>query len=233
MTRLSRLNVVSQTHYVVLRSVPEISLIPAEDDISALFRIFSQESQDYSVDISGYAVFTDQVHLLLFPRNSAEDLSKFTQQVSRLYGRYFNDAYARSGKIWQSRYESCLLQGANTALRSTVYFEWLPFILGYGEPQFYPWTSYSHHCGLRSDYFMMPSAEYWALGNTPFERQKRYQSLFEEGPDTEFGELVVKSAKRGWPVAEASFLDSLGIAPERRAPQRGRGRPKKQIDRLK
>ena len=73
MTRLTRLSAAAQAHYVVLRSVPEISLIPFDRNIEKLFQIFSDGSRAYSTDISAFAVFTDQIHLLLTPREKSND----------------------------------------------------------------------------------------------------------------------------------------------------------------
>ena len=80
MTRLTRLSAAAQAHYVVLRSVPEISLIPFDKNIEKLFQIFSDGSHAYNTDISAFAVFTDQIHLLLTPREKAEDLSRFVRR---------------------------------------------------------------------------------------------------------------------------------------------------------
>ena len=121
MTRLTRLSAAAQAHYVVLRSVPEISLIPFDKNIEKLFQIFSDGSRAYNTDISAFAVFTDQIHLLLTPREKAEDLSRFVQQLSRLYSHYFNDEFSRNGKIWQGRFESSLLQGKGRLLAATIY----------------------------------------------------------------------------------------------------------------
>lgn len=230
MTRLSRLSIVGQAHYVILRSVPDISLIPFERNIGKLFQIFSTSSRDYSVEVSAYAIFTDQIHLLLTPRVKAEDLSKFVQQLSRLYSHYFNDEFSRDGKIWQGRFESSLLQGEGKILDAVLFMESLPLLYGYGEPQFYPWSSYFHHAGIRSDYFMVPSQEYWNLGNTPFERQKKYKEKFERGANKKFGLYLLRQVKRGWPVADPEFLESIGVSPDRIKPQRGRGRPRKEND---
>lgn len=227
MTRLARFSVASQAHYVVMRCVPDISLIPFDSNIEKLFEIFAAESRKNKVDVSGFAIFTDQIHLILTPRERAEDLSAFVQQLSRLYSRYFNEEFSRTGKIWLGRFESSLLQGKDTVLKAILWMEWLPEYLGYGEPQYYPWTSYFHHSGIRSDYFVMPSPDYWALGNTPFERQKKYKELFAAGPDEKFGRDLLARVKRGWPVAEKEFLESLGVSQERIAPLRKRGRPSK------
>lgn len=227
MTRLARLSVAAQAHYVILRCVPDISLIPFDGNIEKLFEIFTTESRRNQVDISGFAVFTDQIHLVLTPREKAEDLSSFVQQLSRLYSRYFNEEFSRTGKIWQGRFESSLIQGKGVVLKAILWMEWLPESLGYGEPEYYPWTSYYHHSGMRSDYFVVPSSEYWALGNTPFERQKKYKELFSAGPDKAFGKMLLSRVRRGWPLADNEYLESIGIEKGRISPQRKRGRPSK------
>lgn len=229
MTRLTRLSLAEHAHYVILRCVPDISLIPFDSNIEKLFEIFTAESRKNQVDISAFAIFTDQIHLILTPRASAQDLSAFVQQLSRLYSRYFNEEFSRIGKIWQGRFESSVLQGSGVVLKATVWMESLPEFLGYGESQYYPWTSYFHHSGVRSDYFLVPSSEYWRLGNTPFERQKKYKKIFAQGPDENFGRALLTSVKRGWPVADKEFLENLGVNSARIAPLRKRGRPSKKI----
>lgn len=75
MTRLTRLSAAAQAHYVVLRSVPEISLIPFDKNIEKLFQIFSDGSRAYSTDISAFAVFTDQIIAADAARKSGGSLS--------------------------------------------------------------------------------------------------------------------------------------------------------------
>ena len=65
MTRLTRLSAAAQAHYVVLRSVPEISLIPFDKNIEKLFQIFSDGSRAYIRHL-GRAPLQDGPHR--FPR---------------------------------------------------------------------------------------------------------------------------------------------------------------------
>ena len=56
---------------------------------------------------------------------------------------------------------------------------------------------------------------------------KKLQGSFERGPDKVFGERLMSCVKRGWPIADKKFLESIGVEAERMEPQRGRGRPRK------
>lgn len=227
MARLTRLSIVNQAHYVILRAIDEITLIPSEEDIGVLFDIFARISHSQHMDFSAYSLLPNQLHMLLIPRADSEDLSSAVQQISRLYSRHFGDKYSRNGSIWHGRFASAVVQGGSSVLDSIIFMEWLPFSELSVDPKLYPWTSYSHHSGIRSDYFMTPSMDYWSLGNTPFERQRKYKVLFNQGAKMQFGQKLLSSVKRGWPIAEKSLLKESGVATSRISPQRGRGRPKK------
>lgn len=227
MARLPRLSVADQTHYVVMHGTKDVSLIPMEEDVNFMFGVFSKVCRAESVAICAYAILPEEIHMLMVPHGKAENLSKAVQQINRLYSRYFNEAYSRTGTIWQGRFESSLLQGKGKILQATVFMEWLPYLRKALDPQYYPWTSFPHHAGLRSDFFVSPSKEYWELGNTPFERQKKYKEIFANSVSKSFGESLLKSVKRGWPIADEEFLAELNIAEQRIRPQRKRGRPQK------
>ena len=49
------------------------------------------------------------------------------------------------------------------------------------DPSEYAWSSYAHHVGSKSDPVITDHPLYWALGNTPFEREAAYRGLFEHG----------------------------------------------------
>ena len=53
---------------------------------------------------------------------------------------------------------------------------------------------------------------------------KRYLDGFMRYYDCRVSQACVK---RGWPIADKKFLESIGVEAERMEPQRGRGRPRK------
>lgn len=227
MSRLTRLSIVNQAHYAILRAADGITLIPSEEDVGVLFDIFSAVSRSRHLDFSAYCLLPNQLHLLVKPRKNSDDLSIGIQQISRLYSRHFGDKYARSQTIWHGRFASSVVQGDTNVLDAIIFMEWLPFSELAVDPRLYLWTSYSHHSGIRSDYFMAPVEDYWKLGNTPFERQRKFKILFDQGPKTSFGQKLLSSVKRGWPLANEKFLNDSGVSSLRISPQRGRGRPRK------
>lgn len=227
MARLARLSMQGQLHYIRVYGVPEISLMPMLEDLDAMLGLFSKVVTLHNVDLSGYVILPTQIDFLITPRRSAEDVSKFTQTFCRLYSRYFNDSYRRSGSLWHGRFRSCVVQGKERCMNALLYIEWLPELKGYQEAVLYPWSSYSHHAGQRNDYFMSPGKEYWSLGNTPFERQKAYKTLFPNGFSKKVGEELESHVLRGWPWADREFLLENHVDPSRISPTRGRGRPPK------
>lgn len=227
MARLARLSLPGQLHYVRVNGAADISLMPMLEDLDMMLSLFSKAVSLHNVGMTGYVILPTHIDFLITPREAAEDVSKFTQTFCRLYSRYFNDVYSRSGSLWHGRFRSCVVQGKQRCLNALLYIEWLPELKGYQEAYLYPWSSYTHHAGLRNDYFMSPGKEYWSLGNTPFERQKAYKALFPRGFSKKEGEELEKHLLRGWPWAEKDFLLENHVDPMRISPQRGRGRPKK------
>ena len=73
---------------------------------------------------------------------------------------------------------------------------------------------------------MSPHTVYWALGNTPFERELAYRALFESLPPVPDEELTHRLLL-GHPVADAAFLEDLEMRSGRALVPRPVGRPRK------
>jgi putative transposase len=53
-------------------------------------------SDQYNVQVHGWVFMTNQVHLLLTPQTDSV-ITKLVQTLGRLYVRYINNQYQRSG----------------------------------------------------------------------------------------------------------------------------------------
>ncbi|HWJ95238.1 MAG TPA: transposase, partial [Telluria sp.] len=95
------------------------------------------------------------------------------------------------------------------------------------QPGDYPWSSFSHHIGAKPDPVITDHAVYWALGNTPFDREAAYRELMESalaaGEVTALSEAVLK----GWPLGSEKFKSALAKQVRRRVAPAKRGRPAK------
>ena len=102
------------------------------------------------------------------------------QYLGRVYVRYFNQAYQRTGTLWEGRFKSCIVQEEMYFLGCQRYIELNPVRAGMVvEPEDYTWSSYRTNAyGLRSS-IVTPHAVYMELGGTTEERLSGYRSLFE------------------------------------------------------
>ncbi|MCD8339911.1 MAG: transposase [Burkholderiales bacterium] len=212
-------------HYCFLEGKPNRKLFLKPSDLEIAFELFETVSLRFHVDISGYVLLPNQIHLLLTPRRNPEDLSNFMKTFGRLYTGHFSKTYHIAGTVWRSRFSSSVLQKPDVIMPALLYMEYLPQVLNIRDTAHYPWVSYHHHAGLRNDSFMTPCNAYWKLGNTPFERQEAYKALFAKGCSWQFGEELIRLVNRGWPIAQKDFLEEHNVNPNRIAPSGSRGRP--------
>jgi putative transposase len=89
------------------------------------------------------------------------------------------------------------------------------------------WSSAAQHIGLEAGWSVTDAAEYWALGNTPFDRAAAYRNLLEERQSSAFQQMLTSSVDRGWPFGSAPFLAALQRHSPRALAPRPRGRPRK------
>ena len=91
----------------------------------------------------------------------------------------------------------------------------------------FPWSSAAHHLGHRRDPLLTDHPLYWALGNTPFDREAAYRTLLEQGLSPADVAELDRSARQGWPLGSSEFLKELGARTERPLTPRPRGRPRR------
>ena len=149
------------------------------------------------------------------------------QWVGRHYVPYFNYKYQRTGTLWQGRFKTSIIDSERYFMVCSRYIELNPVRAGIAhDPVEYHWSSYQHHIGLRADPLITDHALYWALGNTPFEREASYKSLTEKGLSTIELEQMRNSFK-GWVIGSDQFKAQLEKQSSRRVSPAPKGRPLK------
>ncbi|MCP1120548.1 transposase [Robbsia andropogonis] len=91
-------------------------------------------------------------------------------------------------------------------------------------------SSYPHHAGLAIDPAITDHALYWALGNTPFERHRKYRALAEQPLDPATCAAALNAAHKGWLRGDNAFMQRCERQANRRLTPLKRGRPKKVND---
>jgi putative transposase len=149
------------------------------------------------------------------------------QSVGRRYVAAFNKRHQRSGTLWDGRFRAAPLEADAYLLACMRFIELNPLRLGYvlAGAEDFPWSSAAHHLGRRRDPLVLDHPLYWALGNTPFEREAAWRSWLEQGTTPEEARRLMDSAHKGWPLGGAGFLRRLGEDQARPVAPRPRGRP--------
>jgi putative transposase len=226
MARLPRLVVPHQVHHIILRGHEGVPAFRDADDYLFFLRYLRDAAPRFEVAIHAYGLTPDQVQLLATPREET-GLARMMQWIGRHYVPYFNRKYHRSGTLWQGRYRATVIDAAQYLMLCCRFIEHYPVHIGLAaHPADYPWSSYMHHIGARADGMITDHALYWALGNTPFDREAGYKTLAEHTlSDAEFSALSVALLK-GWALGSPQFKAALEKQGSRRVQPVKRGRPR-------
>ena len=120
-----------------------------------------------------------------------------TQSLGRMYVRYFNYTYQRTGTLWEGRFKSSLVQSEWYLLEVYRYIELNPvranMVVNAGE---YSWSSYQCNGLGKISELLTPHSEYLALGSTRQKRQENYRDLFKTHMETTMLEDIRASASK-------------------------------------
>ena len=225
MARLPRLSLAGYQHHVIQRGNNRQAIFSSAADYRFLLELICQYARDCQVAVHAYVLMSNHFHLLMTPQEG-EGLGRMMQSVGRSYVQYFNRQHKRTGTLWEGRYRSTVLQTERYLLQCMAYIDLNPvraaMVAG---PQDYPWSSFAHYAGQRTDPLVSPHPLYWELGNTPFAREAAYQSLVQAGVDGSAQQALTDATLRGWALGEADFVADLQKRTGRRISKSKAGRP--------
>lgn len=228
MARLPRLTLPGYPHHVIQRGTNRQRVFFKDADRVFFLEVLYQAARQHQVAVHGYVLMDNHFHLIVTPQTE-HSLSKTMQALGRHYVRYFNDAYERSGTLWQGRYQSTVIQSEAYLMACMVYCDLNPVRAGMVmQPQHYPWSSHLHYIGAKTDRLITPHALFWGLGNTPFAREAAYAELVRAGVEASRMRSITDAVVHGWVLGEASFLQGLQKKTQRRVLKGKPGRPSKQ-----
>jgi putative transposase len=226
MARLSRLVIPRQPHLITQISNGLQAAFRTDGDYRAYLGWLREAARSFKVALHAYALLPERVHLLATPSDDT-GLGRMMQWVGRHYVPYFNNAYQRAGGLWQGRYKATVIEPDRFLLPASLFIECLPVQTGLTDkPVDYPWSSCAHHAGMRPDPVITDHPIYWALGNTPFDRELAYRALLDLGLSAQQTAALQQATRSEWPLGSAQFVASLEKQAMRRVAPGKRGRPR-------
>lgn len=226
MARLPRLNPIGIPQHVIQRGNNRQVCFCSEQDFIAYAGWLNQYANDFDVQVHAWVFMTNHVHLLVTPQ-SENGVSKMMQALGRIYVRYFNREYRRSGTLWEGRYKSCLVQSEIYLLQCYRYIELNPVRAGMvKDPADYYWSSYACNGLGKQSSLAVPHPEYLALGRYPKQRCERYRALFQHHLDAPVVEQIRKSVHKGLALGSDRFKREIEEQFARRVTETPLGRPR-------
>jgi putative transposase len=178
MPRRARVYLPDVPAHVVQRGNNRDACFFCEEDFLYYKQVLGEGIKRYGVDLHAYCLMTNHVHLLMTPKEK-DSISRVLQHVGRLYVRYINQRYKRSGTLWEGRHKSSLVDSEPYLLKCYRYIELNPVVANMVEkPEEYPWSSYSFNGLGKADALIVPHILYSSMSNKSVLRCHLYRELF-------------------------------------------------------
>lgn len=215
MARLPRLVLAGHRHLVLLRALDGVAPFADEFDRQGFIDALREAAAAERVQVHAFGLHEHEARLLLTP-TAAPGLSRCVQAIGRRYVSAYNRRHGRSGTLWSGRFGCALVEPGGPVLDAMVWVE-AGAVAG----------SAPHHLGERRDMSLGEPAEYWALGNTPFERELAWRERLDAGLPAPVQAGLRRAAAGGWVHGTPVFVQALAgqVAVSRPVRPRAPGRP--------
>lgn len=230
MARLPRFNLPGIPQHIIQRGNNRQACFFYEHDYIVYLDKLNEYSKKYNVQIHSFVLMTNHVHLLLTPEEG-DGVSRLMQSLGRYYVRYVNQAYQRSGTLWEGRFKSTLVDSENYLLAVSRYIELNPVRAKMVEdPAEYPWSSYQQNAIGKAINLITPHFCYQSLGKTDKERQAAYQALFSDKLPDIILEQIRNSTNKAWALGNTAFKKQIETKTGRRSSPSLRGGDRKSAE---
>jgi putative transposase len=222
MARLPRLYIPGQAQYVILQTIDERPAFVNDSDYEFFLECVRDAVPVADIAIHAYALLPNAVHMMVTP-STETCLPLFMQTVGRRYVARFNREHGRRGTIWAGRYRATAIEGSSWGIFA---YQYIDKLVPRSEATALK-STLGLHIGIEGSTFVVHRPEYWALGNTPFDRQHVYRLMCDQELDPTRIELLIDAATRGWALGSPEYLAWAATVANRRIGKMKRGRPRK------
>ena len=134
MARPLRINVAGGWYHITARGDNRERIYCEKTDYSHFLELLGEMSGRFGVHVHAYALMPNHYHLLIStPEGNA---SRAMQWVNVSYGVWYNLRHGRSGRVFQGRFGSVLVEGSAWGLEVSAYIHMNPIVMsskGFGK----------------------------------------------------------------------------------------------------
>jgi putative transposase len=145
MPRTFRTVAVGYPHHVTQRGNNREQVFFDDQDRRTYLDYLNKYAIKYQIDIWAYCLMSSHIHMLAVPQ-VPESLAFGIGLVNQNYTRYINRKYLRSGRVWQNRFFSCIVDTDEHLWAVARYIENNPVkAVMVADALGYKWSSAKYH----------------------------------------------------------------------------------------
>jgi putative transposase len=220
MPRIARAVAGGFPHHVIQRGNNKEKVFFDKEDRKRYLSLLKKYSDRWDSPILAYCLMSNHVHLMTKPKNE-KSLYKMMQGVTLCYTQYINRTYRRTGRLWESRYHSCIVDKERYLWAVARYIEQNPLRAKMVKRiEEYPYSSArAHIVGTRDE----------VLGEELFQegQRKDYIEFIRAGIPEEETNSIRYHTRTGRPFGSEEFTKKMERKLERKFMLMSPGRPKK------
>ena len=163
----------------------------------------------------------NHIHLLAVPEKE-DSLARGVGLTNQIYTQYLNRKLSQSGRIWQNRFYSCLVDNDDYLWTVARYIELNPVVSKLTDKaEDYRWSSAKAHLSDGTDPLL--HSPDWLEP----EQKKNYYEFMQHSDDDK-DKAIRKATSTGRPFGSEEFIDFVEFRSNRTLRPRKPGRPKKE-----
>ena len=219
MPRIARIIATGYPHHITQRGNNRATVFFDDEDRQTYLQRLNLYAQKHHLLICAYCLMSNHVHLLAVPETESS-LARGIGLTNQVYTQYLNRKLHQSGRIWQNRFFSCVVENDQYLWAVARYIERNPLKAGLAESaESYRWSSAKANITGTSDPVL--SANAWLAPQD----QNSYAE-FVRDEDEETDEAIRKATRTGRPFGSESFMEILEFRLNQSLRPRKPGRPR-------
>lgn len=220
MPRTARIIAPGYPHHVTQRGNNRAVVFFDDGDRQTYLELLSGYACKHGLQVWAYCLMDNHVHLLAVPETETA-LARGIGLTNQVYTQYLNRKLRQSGRVWQNRFFSCIVEREQYLWAVARYIERNPLKVGLVEkPEDYRWSSAKSHLTGTTDPVL--GACRWL---DPKERSA--YADFVRTDDDKTNNAIRQATRTGRPFGSDNFIDSLEFSLGQTLRPRRAGRPRR------
>ncbi len=219
MPRIARIIATGYPHHITQRGNNRATVFFDDEDRQTYLRLLKSYSEKHHLQIWAYCLMSNHLHLLAVPETETS-LARGIGLTNQVYTQYLNRKLHQSGRIWQNRFFSCIVENDQYLWAVARYIERNSLKVGLAESaETYQWSSARAHINGTSDTLLAASS--WLSR----QEQQSYAEFVRNGDD-EADKAIRKATNSGRPFGSESFIDMMEFQLDQPIKAKQPGRPR-------